>query len=301
MTFWWANQKENYPDAIAERSLWTCPRPKGRTLDEGRAYIKDLRRGDVVFHYHDKHIRAVSTVTQELVPHPRSPAYRAREGEGNDGWLVRVSPIRTDLNLHFSRVAELIRIGMPGPLNRSQPPRPQQGRYLSLLSDADGRQLLRELSIEAPLSDDGFFGRPSGYWDGDETDSLVIAELRNEQGKLRKALLGGRHEATCAMCGRLLPNRMLIAGHIKPRSKCSEEERRNYRTVAMLICALGCDALFEWGYIVVHGSGVIGRGRTTETPDLEHLVERLVDEKCSAHTEETAPNFAAHMNLHGFR
>lgn len=251
-----------------------------------------------MFHYHNKHIRAVSTVTHEFTNYPRTAAYEAREGEGNIGWLVRVKPIRTDLSLHFSRVAELIKIGMPGPLNKAKRPIPQQGRYISVLTDEDGQRLLKALGLTPPLADEGLFGRPTDYWDGDETDSSIISTLRKEQDQLRRALLSGRDTAPCAICGRLFHKRMLIAGHIKPRSKCSEEERRQFRKVAMLICALGCDALFEWGYIVVKEDGKIGSGREADTTDLRRLVDPLLGKKCNAYSPETAPSFAAHVKLH---
>ncbi|MFM9274624.1 hypothetical protein [Pseudarthrobacter sp. NKDBFgelt] len=297
MTYWWANQKDNYPEAISEGSLWTCPRPWGKALDPGRAYIKEIREGDVVFHYHNKCVRAVSTVIHSFVEYPRTAAYKAREGEGDTGWLVRVKPVRKNLDLHFSQVAELIKIGMPGPLNKSDPPIPQQGKYISLLTDEDGQRLLEKLSLELPVADEGILGRSNDYWDGDETDSAVITKLRKEQAELRKALLGGRDAAPCAVCGKVLPKRLLIAGHIKPRSKCSDKERRNYREIAMLVCALGCDSLFEWGYILVDETGDIVRGRSADTPDLLQAVNLVIGQKCSAFSLGTAAAFAEHMRM----
>lgn len=271
------------------------PLAKGLTRAEHSS--KKLRVGDVVFHYSQKHIRAVSVVTKSWIDYPRSPAYEAREGESDTGWLVEVDPIHTEVQLHFKRVRELIEMGLPGPFNLGE--KPHQGRYLSTLSDLDGNRLLEELEVElvGPF-DSGFLGHPPEFWDGIETDAPAIRKLRLEQGRLRAFLLNGRRTAPCSLCAKELPTRLLIAGHIKPRSICTEDERRNLSAVAMLVCNLGCDALFEWGYIVVRPDGHVYRGRTSETASLDQEISSLVGLRCGVYNDATAPNFAAHVDLH---
>ena len=65
----------------------------------------------------------------------------------------------------------------------------------------------------------------------------------------------------------------------------------------MLICALGCDALFEWGYIVVTTDGHMEPGTPAETPALETAVAKLTGERCTAYDEVTAPSFALHRQM----
>ncbi|WP_141217254.1 hypothetical protein [Rhodococcus sp. 14-2470-1b] len=43
----------------------------------------------------------------------------------------------------------------------------------------------------------------------------------------------------------------------------TKQERWGYPNVAMLACLLGCDALFEHGYITVDASGTIAERRPT--------------------------------------
>lgn len=127
-------------------------------MQESRRLIKDLRLGDIVFHHQHSHLRAVSTVVEEWQKFPRPEEYEAREGEGDDGWLVRVEPIATGLSLPFERVSELITLGQKGPLNiNGEPAR----KYLSPLSETDGLSLLAELKISVPVLDDGLMGRPA--------------------------------------------------------------------------------------------------------------------------------------------
>ncbi|WP_125777878.1 hypothetical protein [Antribacter gilvus] len=98
--------------------------------------------------------------------------------------------------------------------------------------------------LAKPKADDDL---PATY-DG-PTDLAVRLMRRGEQPILRRGLLQGRTEAPCALCGEVLPVNALWAAHIKRRSACTEDERRDLANVAMLACLFGCDWLFELGYI----------------------------------------------------
>lgn len=294
VNYWWASQGVNYHTAISQGTLWTCPRGNG-SVDVSRGLIKSLQPGDVVFHHYRSRVRAVSQVTEPWRAWKRPEGYpRIHEVEDDDGWLVTVEPIRTDIELHFKRVAELIRLGPGSPLNsRGQP----QQKYLSALSEVDGLSLLSEVGLSVPSpTDESLFGRPDD-WGGGGTDEIALGTIRREQGDLRRSLLNGQTVALCSICGESRPAKLLIAGHIKPRSKCTEEERRNFQSVAMLICSLGCDALFEWGYIYVDVGGKVRRGCPAETDHVRDAVDLLIGKTCRAYDEFTASNFAVHAEL----
>lgn len=291
MKFWWATQTTNYSDAIANGTLWTCPRAYGQPLKESRRLIKELRVGDIVFHYQKEFLRAVSSVVEEWRDCPRLPEYPRREGEGDDGWLVRVERIDQGFEpLYFRRVAELITRGNGGPLGSDGIP---ARKYLSPLSEQEGQALLTELNVPLPVREEGLLGRPFSFWDGDETDGEALVKIRQEQGALRRGLLRGRHVADCSICGATLPARLLIAGHIKPRSECTDEEKRDPHA-AMLVCNLGCDALYEWGYIVVDSTGTVRSNRGAETESVRVAVAALTGKICSAFNPHTSSKFEAH-------
>ncbi|MHA7146470.1 hypothetical protein ACX80U_17315 [Arthrobacter sp. TmT3-37] len=296
MNYYFANQSTNYEQVILSKTLWTCPRPEPRRLDEARRRIMDLRRGDVVFHYQKAALRAVSTVTEEAIKFPRPPEYPAREGEGDDGWLARVEPLITGLELGYKELGSIITVGQHGPLN-SDGSGAARGKFLSNVSAEDGRRLLEYLDIAPGDPDDSWLGRPLTFWDGDNSDVEGFNKARAEQQDLRRHLIAGRASAGCSLCGRELPINLLIAAHIKPRSQCTEAERRDFQTVAMLVCNLGCDALFEWGYIAVDDKGIIVSLRPTTTPHAAEAVTGLLGRACSAHSAATASHFASHMSL----
>lgn len=284
-------QGDNFKVAMAQSSLWTCPRAGGRPLKETRSIIFEMQPGDIVFHHAKGYLRAVSKVRESYKKFERPTGYKRRPGEKNSGWLVTVDPIRTGLTLRYTDLHKFIIPGRPGPMNNKTN---MYLGFLSRLSETDGRSLLAGLKLTLPPSDDGLLGRSPDYWTDDETDGTALGKIRKEQADLRVHLLRGRLIAPCSLCGNELPSRLLVAAHIKPRRYCSEEERRDFRSVAMLACGLGCDALFEWGYVTVGGDGKILPGNTTETQALDDAVARLVDRICSAHNENTARNFAEH-------
>lgn len=90
----------------------------------------------------------------------------------------------------------------------------------------------------------------------EQVDDSRTAKVRAEQGLLRDYLLDGQ-TGECALCGRTFPIQFLVVAHIKKRSVCTEEEKRDFDNIVMPNCTFGCDELFERGYIGVNADGRI--------------------------------------------
>lgn len=295
MAFWWASQNKNFRTAIPNGTLWTRPRVNG-VLPAERAALQKLELDDIVFHYGNAHVRAVSRVVAEAIDFKRPADYPrgSREtDENDDGKLVRVELLADQRALHRDRVAEIVTWGPPGPLTRAGVPREA---YLTPLIDEEALIMLAEMGVDAPTH--SLPGRPHENWvpGTGATDAEVISTIRREQGALRSFLLDGKLAGSCAICDLMLPAEMLIAGHIVPRSKLDEEQRRDFRSVAMLVCLLGCDALFESGHIVVGEDGLVTSGRPTDDPVLTAEVSRRLGGTSSAWSVHTAPQFRAHAS-----
>lgn len=297
MAYWWASQSETR-SAIDEGTLWTCLTKDGAGIP-GRTRIKELRVGDLVFTYAGGSLRALSRVVAEWVTAPRPSSHPGREGDPDTGWLVRTEPIATGLSLEWQEVKALLAsIGSPGPFDKDGLP---GQRYISVITEEEGPRLLERLGITvdalaAPSAD---LPPVDALWDLGETEAVTIGRRRREQARLREYLLGRRVTASCDICGRELPASLLVAAHIVRRADLDEEHRKDFASIAMLACSLGCDDLFELGYIVVDEAGIVKAGRAADTPSLGAAVEVLMDNVCTAHNEHTAADFAEHARLIG--
>ncbi|MBB4964283.1 hypothetical protein [Saccharothrix violaceirubra] len=108
----------------------------------------------------------------------------------------------------------------------------------------DGRVVVRPL------------GRPTRR-DYAVFDGKALATYRKEQGELRRLLIGDGPTAECALCRRVFPVDLLVAAHVKKRAECTDDERGDLENVAMLACSLGCDRLYELGYLAVDADGTV--------------------------------------------
>ena len=129
-------------------------------------------------------------------------------------------------------------------------------------------------------------------YDG-ELDATTNARARREQYELRKRLL--RKNNLCAICGNNFPSELLVAAHIKKRSKCTDQEKRDLQNIAMLACKLGCDALYEIGYLVVNSDGFVQKSSKIDIPqNLYETIKDLVGNRCLAYRKETEQYFDWH-------
>jgi hypothetical protein len=126
-------------------------------------------------------------------------------------------------------------------------------------------------------------------------DRKVEALARVEQGYLRQLLFQEQVTARCAMCGEEYPVDLLVAGHIKRRSACSDEERKDAHHVVMPVCKLGCDELFERGYISVDGTGRVVSSTRAGTKILAEHLASLRGRVCQCFREPTRRYFSWHF------
>ncbi|MEU5242832.1 hypothetical protein AB0G81_01715 [Streptomyces asoensis] len=207
--------------------------------------IRKMRAGDVVFFSGNKRLYLVGTVA--LTWHNPALAYRL--------WGVDE---KTDQTWEYMYALTGVRgIDFPMEEIRSllswKPKRNIQG--FVALKETDGAILTDLVGFD----DSAHGSPPPGLKDPSPpsfgpSDAAADAQRRAEQGRLKKALLPGA-EGECALCGRALPRAFLVAAHIKKRAACSEEERWDLNNVAMLACLLGCDSLFEHGFVTVEEGG----------------------------------------------
>lgn len=133
----------------------------------------------------------------------------------------------------------------------------------------------------------------STNWDlPSDLDRRAYVLARAEQKKLRRKKLNGRSEVYCDLCQLLLPVRLVHTAHIRRRSQSPHEVRLDPHNL-MFACVLGCDALFEHGYVYVDVDGCVQASEKAKDGAFVSAVERL-GKSCSAFTKNNAEYFAWH-------
>jgi hypothetical protein len=256
-----------------------------------------MNPGDIVFHYASQQFCALSVVVSAGVRADRPPGYPTEDYL--HGTLVLVEPRIVDMEVGLGALKEIFPPGV-GPMNRTGNP----GRiYTAPVPRSIGEPLAKYLSGGSLVNDSATRLMEPGRAATVEPPSMVettdiasVALQRAEQRFLRQSLLA-RYGNQCALCGRSLPEELLIAAHIKPRFLSTDEERLNFGSAAMLACSLGCDALFEFGYLTVDHRGFVHMTPTNEA-DLEHALKSIDGLPCLAFSEATASNFEFHRMRH---
>ncbi|MEU3533620.1 hypothetical protein AB0E70_18775 [Streptomyces murinus] len=156
---------------------------------------------------------------------------------------------------------------------------------ISVLSEGESDTLQTLLTLDATTAvlepvDTAQEEAAVASFDG-ELERTAQRAQRGEQAALKRHLLKGA-TGECALCGRDLPSTFLIAAHIKKRAMCTDDEKRDLANIAMLACTLGCDAVYEHGYVTVAAKGAIQvSSLAKEVPEVatyirEKLASRIV-------------------------
>ncbi|KAH0536318.1 hypothetical protein GP486_008893, partial [Trichoglossum hirsutum] len=129
------------------------------------------------------------------------------------------------------------------------------------------------------------------------TDKKAVENQRLEQDILTALLHEGKKTNTCAFCGRSFPVSFLITAHIKKRSHCSHEERID-RRIVMPLCNMGCDQLYERGYLSVREGKVVPLRQTPTSGDMKRYLDEVIDNECLYFSDQTRLFFEWHWDFH---
>lgn len=292
--FWWVNQGQTYADELRLGVLWApIATSEGRRFGHWDA-LDEASIGDLVFHYANGYLRAISVV--QLSSRPAKTPFDNRPWD-DAGREVRTTYFELDVPIPLASIPESVRLAKSyagSPFDRNGDVK--QGYFFGL-SGRDGMELLEHLGLDDVSTD--VTGSDSATVDvrllGDgPTDATRIRKIRLEQRAIRLLLLKGSLQSECAICGETYPSNLLAAAHIKPRYACSESERRDL-AVIMAACLFGCDALYEGGLIHVDSMGLVQqtRGSTTTAP-VSSRIGAIAGRQVSAYSQKSAKYFAWH-------
>jgi hypothetical protein len=303
---WWVNQGGTWKHEIGRQILWApMRRNDGQELNHW-SRLADVQAGDVIFHYYNKAVSAVSVALGEA-SHSTKPDFGSVGANWQeDGRLIH---LRTDelnralplagipLDLRSSSVGAL---GSDGPFTRAG--EVKQGYFFKVhdglaawLSQAlqlapDESDRLENLDLEQPQEGTELVIQYT-------EDGTATVKVRPEHSALKRAVFGRATTLECGLCGRELPTNLLVVAHIKRRTNATPKERTDPH-IAMPACSLGCDALFERGYLTVDQYGRLRGAYDKATRDLRPTLKRLEGRQVKVHSAMNAKYFKWHKSYH---
>ena len=131
----------------------------------------------------------------------------------------------------------------------------------------------------------------------EDTDMEILSKKRLEQAYLKTLLFDSKTKDNCACCGKEYPVSYLVTAHIKKRAFCTLDERKD-KNVVFPMCKMGCDEIFERGYVSVEGGNFISLDKAPITDPLSTYINEVVGNSCSYYNDDTKDYFLWHKDFH---
>lgn len=280
--------KQQYPDGFVH--LWGIV---GKEGSPNRRKWKQMKKGDIVLFSKNRRIFSSAVVTLTLHNKELAESLWGVDENGN-----------TWENIYFVEDIQRMEIKYKL-LNRIVGYKENYTiRQFNVLNSEQSERLNLKFDLFRGETDEEFSEQEyEKYIEKlDNNINLDIPRMaygRKEQAFLRNFLFGSQNSYVCGICGKRLPVNMLITSHIKKRSECSAEERRDYKNIVMPMCKLGCDDLYEKGYVYVQDGKIKVNPYKWSTEDLKAELNKLDGRECKYYTEQTKPYFEAHRKRFG--
>lgn len=133
-----------------------------------------------------------------------------------------------------------------------------------------------------------------------ETDGIGSRMTRHEHYFIVRHLFKGLPSGRCCICLNEYPRRMLVAAHIKKRAACDKKEKLDIENIAAPMCRMGCDPLFEFGYISVRNGMVVKHPSIEVSDAILRYMDGVSGNNVSAWNNKTIKYFDWHRSTHGF-
>lgn len=264
MKFWWVNHKKTYSAEVGGGYIWSPKKNRNGSKNQTYINLTLARPGDVVISYAGGLIKAIGLVSASSSEKSKPSEFGSAGDSWSDtGWEV---PINWELlskpispKDHLELISPLL------PLKNS-PLRPSgdgnQGCYLASISEALGNQVLTlAKGMNPSFADD--IEQHQAELEGDAieadiqastldaTEKQQLVKSRRGQGLFRANL--EKVEPACRVTG-VTNKTLLIASHIKPWSKCANNEERLDGNNGLLLSP-HIDKLFDRGWITFTDAG----------------------------------------------
>jgi putative restriction endonuclease len=255
-------QGDTYHDEKELGIIWSQQQDKGGNVPHSWLRMKEVQKGDRIFHYVKGYIVALSIATEDNKTAPKPSIFQHHRDWNDEGYMVKLDYHELDIALNvkanLSEILSLLPIkyspfqqngdGNPGylyPCNEEL-----AIKLLERISELNIYQVNQE-QLELSIDNVRRTERNTLIPVIAETESEVKMKVRIDQQKFLKALMP-LWNAKCALCSIDLPE-LLRASHSKPWKDSTNEERLDPYN-GILLCS-NHDSLYDKGYIAFDGQG----------------------------------------------
>lgn len=263
MKFWWVNHNQSYELEHRGGYIWSPKQTKSGSKIKTYTNLTIVKKNDVIFSYARGFIRAIGIVVEPAADKDRPLESSQLLNEvSKNGWLLEVNWIILESSIspknNIKKIAPL--------LPTSHSPIQQNGNgnegYLYDINSDLGNLLLELSGIKELIQDQieiSQIDEEADIIEEDikkqvipETEKIQLIMSRRGQGVFRNSVLDLQKQ--CRVTG-IEDKRFLIASHIKPWIKSSNEERLDGNNGLLLSPHI--DKLFDYGWISFSDAGKI--------------------------------------------
>ncbi|WP_421250108.1 HNH endonuclease [Aeromonas sp. 600584] len=278
-SFWWVNHKQTYSAEVRGGYIWSPKMNRNGSKNQTYINLTLTRPGDVVFSYAGGVIKAIGLVSASCCEKSKPSEFGSAGDSWSDtGWEVPIDwelleqPIRP--KDHLELIAPLLP-SKNSPLQASG--NGNQGCYLASISEALGNLVLSlAKGMNPSFADDIEQHQAELEGDAIEADIQASALDATEKQQLVKSRRGQglfranleKVEPACRVTG-VTNKALLIASHIKPWSKCANNEERLDGNNGLLLSP-HIDKLFDRGLITFTDAG----GLLCAEPSIEQALQQ---------------------------
>lgn len=244
--------------------IWSPRVDKGGHTPHSWERMKDVKEGDMVFHYVNGFIVAVSIATAKCIESEKPTNLQNKTDWNQEGYMVRLNYHELEVPLRISEHFKVIRPLLPLKYSAFQDNGQGNQGYLYPCNDELTIQLLEFIGLTnliSPSKEQLSFSMDSIEINDDnplvpiitKTESEAKAKIRIGQNKFREKLEPIWNNS-CPVCGINLRD-ILRASHAKPWKDSTNEERLDPFNGILLCC--NHDSLYDKGYISFDSHGNI--------------------------------------------
>lgn len=245
-------------------------------------------QGDVTLFVRNKNIFTSSVVTHKTQNKRLAEKFWGYDKEGNTWEYIYFLDEIKKLNIEMKIFNEIVGYKLDYT--------PQKFIIVAQLKSKKAFQHFNFRSDEYfPIHSKDYYKKLLNELNGDNNNTATI-NIRKEQQYLKSVLFQDKKYITCGICGSELPIEFVWCSHIKKRSRCTLKEQLDINVV-MPMCKLGCDDLYEKGYIAVD-DGKVKVLKSTSSLVLQKYINGIDGNKCVYWNDNSKKYFLDHLLLH---